>query len=709
MPDQTVLSGAEIPAAVHAGHRIRPEREGENALSSEASGRSGVGRVSAYRPDIDGLRAVAVLPVLFFHAGVEPFSGGFIGVDVFFVISGFLITSLVMADIRKERFSILHFYERRARRILPALFAVMAASLAIGWVIMTPRDFDELARSAAATTLFGANIYFWQALDYFSTAADFRLLLHTWSLAVEEQFYLFWPLFLLFVARSGARALMLTTLVVLAGSLLLSIFLTGPMPVTSFYLLPTRAWELLLGAVIALGLVPAIRSRIAAELSGLAGLALILVPMVVYDRTTPFPGAAAILPCLGTAMLIHTGGATLAGRGLSWRPMVFIGLTSYSLYLWHWPILASLRMVQGSVELPLSVALAAIILSILVSALSWRFIEQPFRDRRKTGRRAIFAFSAAGMAASIAVCGIIVLRDGLPGRLAGPALAVAQGASDVERDRFFCIDRLPEEGLCRIGVPDGEPTVLVWGDSHANALKSAFDAALKATGRSGIIASRRACAPLLGVRRESHGWRDCERFNSAIAEMVRTEGGAIDTIILAARWALNVSGARAPGEPGEGVVLVRSAGAAAPAPAGGPPDNAALVGDGLAAALASMDAPSRRIVILGGVPEIGWDVPTTLLARLRLGLPAPELPPTNAIMSRQRAADDVLQRFANPGKVDVLPVVPLLCGDRCPVALDGRPLYVDDNHLSVFGARDVLGPALAHGLFSIKGLIAPGR
>lgn len=291
--------------------------------------------MATYRPDIDGLRAVAVLGVILYHFEVWPFSGGFVGVDVFFVISGYLITGIIANDLQADRFSILTFYQRRVRRILPALVACVAATSVAGLFILLPNELQDLGQSLIATALFASNIYFWSQSGYFAPAADTQPLLHTWSLAVEEQFYIAFPLILAAVWRWNRRALVPTLLVLALLSLGVSAYQVQQAPQAAFYLSIGRGWELLVGSLIAL-----CRShldKVPATCAWL-GLAAIVASLVGYNEQMPFPGLAALLPCLGAAAIIVSAPGTMVGNFLSSSPMRGIGLISYSLYLWHWPI-----------------------------------------------------------------------------------------------------------------------------------------------------------------------------------------------------------------------------------------------------------------------------------------------------------------------------------------------------------------------------------
>ena len=335
-----------------------------------------------YRRDIDGLRALAVLPVVFFHLGWGA-PGGFVGVDVFFVISGFLIGSIVIREIETGTFSLLRFWERRVRRILPALTVVVIATAIAGIVWMIPDHLEELGKSIMAQPALVANVYFWQESGYFETAAEYQPLLQTWSLAVEEQFYLFFPLVMILLFKLGRRGAFIGVLSLIAASLAWSIIGTKAYPSLAFYLLPSRIWELDLGVILALLQIKRERPRWVNETLSWGGIACILVAVFTFDLNTPFPGYTALLPCLGAAFVIfgNAQGATSSVAFLGWGPIRFIGLISYSLYLWHWPLIVFARY-QSSGELSSSTKGAILVLSLVLAILSWRFVERPFRKAK---------------------------------------------------------------------------------------------------------------------------------------------------------------------------------------------------------------------------------------------------------------------------------------------------------------------------------------
>ena len=376
-----------------------------------------------YRTDIDGLRALSVLLVILFHMnGI--ISGGYVGVDVFFVISGFLISSLLIREVNAGNFSFQEFWIRRIRRILPASLACILGSLVIACVVMLPRDLVAAAQSAIASALAFANVFFWRDGGYFAGPSDAKPLLHFWSLAVEEQFYLFYPVFLFAVSRVKRVSLFQILFVCAIGSFFLSVWGVHNKPSATFFLLPTRAWELLLGGILAAA--PPIHVKQSGrEFLSFAGIGMIIISSVVFSPETPFPGVAALLPCLGAVFFIKGNSSdnlTICGNWLSKKPIVFIGLISYSLYLWHWPVLAFMRYML--IELDFYSSLISMPLIFILATLSWRFVEQPFRHAKVSDRdlganqsdRMPFVF---GVLSIVAVCvfasTLISSNGGLPG------------------------------------------------------------------------------------------------------------------------------------------------------------------------------------------------------------------------------------------------------------------------------------------------------
>ncbi len=442
-----------------------------------------------YRKDIDGLRAVAVAPVILFHAGIPGFAGGYVGVDVFFVISGFLITSILLEDLQGDRFSIVRFYERRARRILPALVFVCLCCLPLAATIMVPQEIAEFSASLRAVALFFSNVHFWLNSGYFDTAAELRPLLHTWSLAVEEQFYILFPPFLWLVWKLGRHGAVAAVTVVVLGSLVLSQMMAPRFPLANFFLLPSRAWELGIGALCAFA-VQGGRVR-ASPWAPWVGLAMIGAAVALFDETTPFPSVYALLPVLGTALVIlYGGGSGGAVRLLSLRPVVGLGLISYSAYLWHQPLFAFARI--GSVTPPgLGVMLGLSLLAVVLAALSWRFVEQPFRHGGApllARRSRLFGVSALGLAALLLAgqAGVATggwrdlwMRLSPPDLVANYRLIEAVEKESPDRDAKDCLFHVarpePTDPQLQACFDLHGPGVAILGDSHGMDLFNAIE------------------------------------------------------------------------------------------------------------------------------------------------------------------------------------------------------------------------------------------
>lgn len=344
-----------------------------------------------YRPEIDGLRAIAVLPVIFFHAGFDFFSGGFVGVDIFFVISGFLITSILLSDLEQNNFSLSSFYDRRARRILPALFVVVLVSIPFSWMFLSESQFKDFSQSVSAVSIFSSNILFWLESGYFESASEEKPLLHTWSLAVEEQFYVFFPLLLLALWKLGKNSLLIILTVVSIISLVLCELWAVKDPNANFFLLPSRTWELFSGAIAAVLMRYSLfRPN---DILAVFGLVLLVGGITVFDEHTPFPSLYTLVPVIGTLLVIlYAGEGTLTNRVLSTSGLVMMGLVSYSAYLWHQPIFAFFRILSIEGLTP-ALKLLMVVSSVCIAYVSWKFVEAPFRNKARFSSTTIFKVS----------------------------------------------------------------------------------------------------------------------------------------------------------------------------------------------------------------------------------------------------------------------------------------------------------------------------
>ena len=492
-----------------------------------------------YRPDIDGLRALAILPVLLFHADLGC-TGGFVGVDVFFVISGFLITSLILKEINSDAFSLIRFWERRIRRIIPALIVVIAVTLLAGWFLYLPEDFCSVGKSVMAQVTLMSNVYFWRLTGYFAAGVDTKPLLHTWSLAVEEQFYVFFPLLLIFLARMKRFSFAKTIFWLGIGSFVLSVIGSYTKPAATFYLLPTRAWELMIGAFLAAIPEKQVSNPWLNETVGLTGRGLILFSILYYSQDTRFPGLAAIPPCFGAAMIIVSGSgkSTLIGRVLTLRPIVFIGLISYPLYLWHWPLLVFSKYLAIKPQ-STEIRVVLLMVSAALATLSWKYIETPFRKRRIFHeRRPLFIMTGSSVAVLLVAGLWVYYYNGLPSRLSAKIRSYADSRNQSAFNNNRSLDDAMAGRFIEFGSKEtNQPvTVLIWGDSHAMAITSILDDLCQRFSCRGIEAAHTSTAPVLDyVSTGPASFREeSPAFNNAVLRFIAQKH--INSVILAAYW-----------------------------------------------------------------------------------------------------------------------------------------------------------------------------
>ncbi|WP_338508145.1 acyltransferase family protein [Pseudomonas poae] len=639
--------------------------------------------VLAYRRDIDGLRAIAVLAVVLFHFGVPGVTGGFVGVDVFFVISGFLITSIIWRERQAGRFSFVEFWARRARRILPALFVMIVATLVAGWFLLAPKDYEELGRAAHYQVIFTSNLLFARQHGYFEAASDIKPLLHTWSLAVEEQFYILFPL-LLTLLSSRLKHWRLALFGVLLVSFGMSVWAVEHEPQKAFFLLHLRAWELLAGAMLAV--MPAREWRASPALAqcvSLAAMGLILIAVFGFDSHTAFPGATALLPVLGVVGLIWANGQqyTWVGRLLSSRLMVGLGLISYSWYLWHWPVFvyANYAAVDGLSATELG---GLMLLSLVLGYLSWRFVETPFREKRLLATRKALLVAAAVGILSIGLTGVALRKaDGVPSRLSEQALRYAK-AKKWSPELMACMadkDTPDERLFCHFGPKNPAVSALVWGDSHATALIPALEIGAEKHDISLMEASFAGCVPLDGLENIAR----CAHFNRRVEKAMSEQ--PISDVVLAARWSLYLYGQMSGDK--EHALKDPSTGQYVRAVA------EQRFADGMRERIKGLRAAGHRVWLVKEVPLQEIIVPYRLSRLAMMHRPVDrEGLPVAKHLAREAFISQLFDELAAADSgVRVLDPAPQLCGadGLCRVELNGRALYTDDNHLSDVGARHI--------------------
>jgi len=652
-----------------------------------------------YRSEIDGLRAFAVIPVILYHAGFGLFKGGFVGVDIFFVISGYLITTIIYKEINAGTFSFLYFYERRIRRIFPALFFVSLACIPFAWFWLAPIEYKRFSESLATINIFSSNILFWSQGGYFSPNTALKPLLHTWSLAVEEQFYIFFPLLLLRKQVRQHYFLVIGSLFLLSFSW--SEYSSMLYPKANFYLLPSRAWELLAGALLAF-ILPRLKINkpVLFQICALLGFGMIIYSIMSFSKADLMPNKLTLVPVIGTVLIIafaHKG--TLIGRMLAIKPIAGIGLISYSAYLWHQPLFAFAR-VRSLGEVSVDVYAILIVCTFSLAYLSWRFVEAPFRQKNHFSRRQIFVTAILGASFFIIVGLIGILTKGLPSRLSGDAAYYASFSGKFKPVREkLCYSKkqnllLPPQKDC-IYNPEFELNVALWGDSHAGAVNDALakEIGLQKKGLMELVFV--GCPPVIGFKKYSKIDR-CDEFNGEILKYLQNSD--IKTVILVARWAAYIEGKRFNNEEG-GIEAADDNAYGLPLA-----KNKSFIHDieyipemgkiYRSAAEALLNA-GKRVVLVYPIPEAGWNVPD-YFTKIYLH---DYKPLKNTVVStsfnvfKLRTKNAYQQLDMLPKHPNLLKIYPenVFCNTvlsgRCILQLNKELLYSDDDHLNYFGGK----------------------
>ena len=608
-----------------------------------------------YRPDIDGLRAIAVLSVLFYHAGLPPFSGGFVGVDVFFVISGYLITGIIQADIAAGRFTIAQFYERRVRRIFPALYLTIIVTVAAALLLFSATDLERLFTSITWLAFFASNFYFAENSGYFDGAAEQNAILQTWSLAIEEQFYVFFPPLLALLARwrRVPAGWVIVTLAIL--SFVFSVYAVDRDARPAFFSTPGRIWELMLGALLAVGFFPRIEAARWRAMLGAVGAALIAGSVVFLSTETPFPGAAALPACAGTAAIIWAGacGPSPVTQALSWRPAVAVGLISYSLYLLHWPILVMLRYWN---EAELSAVQTALALSVAVAGawLSWRYVEQPFRKpAQRVSRRALLSTAGSLMIALGALGGAAAYWQA--SRTTGTEQYVETEKARALAEPCMIRDTAKFEDWpaanCTIA---GSAPIALWGDSFAAHYFGAFRDWAAKSGRGLILLAESSCPPIAGLNVPNRP--GCAPFNAGVLARLREQPPVY--VVLSADWILY--------EKKKTVAEVFS-------------DKFTL----LSQTIASIRATGAKVLVMGPSPVFPAPV-----AQIALGSANSD----RAVASYSRKFDSFFRALAARGDIAYFPAYEVFCheGSLCRYREAGELYFWDTGHMTTRGSAMVV-------------------
>ncbi len=652
--------------------------------------------ILSYRRDIDGLRGLAVVSVVLFHAGISIFEGGFIGVDIFFVISGYLITSIIKEEMSRGWFSIVSFYERRIRRIFPALFSVVFLSSIAAYYIFMPVPFRDFGQSLVACTLFVSNFLFRLESGYFDSEAATKPLLHTWSLAVEEQFYIIFPILLLgiirwFVGREQSILFLLTAL-----SLTFSIWYVEVSPKSTFYLLHGRAWELLLGASLVYASFPILSHRLTREIVGVIGIGLIAWGIVSFTTHTTFPGFNALFPCIGAMLIIASGryGNSMVGEMLSSQLLVSLGLMSYSLYLWHWPLLVFYNEFWIHVS-PVETALVVGV-AMVVSFFSWQIIERPFRKPRGVLPRSGI-FLGAGL---LMVCAMSLglwghFSNGWPQRLPPRVQELFREVKDGNPRQQDCLGTsfrfVPVEDACVYGA-NVPPSFVVWGDSHADSLMAMVGEKLRQQGQSAKFFGAMGCPPIMGLKSIREKNDKCYQFNKHVLEFIEKAPG-IQSVLMIARYSVYVHEWSGPYRPTEDNKVHRFIANALEFMPNDSHRNT-FFEEPFLLTIDRLVHAGKKVVLVYPLPEPDFHIPNAI-GQLILRGENPEVftIPYGNYQKRNQFIFELFAKFKNnDAVVHVFPHERLCDDQECIVFGHKHPLYLDDNHLSSFGVKYV-GPA----------------
>lgn len=647
-------------------------------------------RREGYRRDIDGLRAIAILSVVFFHAGVPIFSGGFVGVDVFFVISGYLIGAHVYADVRWQRFRIRDFYRKRAKRILPALLVVLGFCELMAVLVLSPAELTRFASYCIVTLASAANVMAWLKSSYFAPGTDQNPLLMAWSLGVEEQFYILFPLLMILLQRVRRKSLLAVFGVITVVSLAACWAITRRSPSAAFYLLPTRSWELAAGVLLAIyedrrdRLDLYGKQRFADAVSWI-GIVLIGIAVFRFDANTAFPGLAAVLPVLGSAMLLASPASWFNRWVMGSAPLVFVGQVSYSLYLWHWPLLSFSHVISDE---PLTVAMGCgiAIVSFGCACLSYWFVERPFRRSETPAVPILLRYAALCVVMALPA---VVYREakGLPGRFA-PLQGLEAARDDIARDCAF--DSFAATTTGCMNRSDPRPAVALIGDSHAAAMAPAMARIAEAQGFKVYRIFKYSCAPLVGVARFLNGEddvRDCLRFNAESLQALRSDP-SVRTVVLSSFWA-------GPEVDHVAYVTAEQVGTV-------PSEEVSErnLARGLHDAVAELRSAGKKVVLVQDVPVFRFDpvrrmISDSIPVRSFIGrhLFRPVADRSAARMDEtyeaaQERAAKVIEEVAAEDGVELFDPRPNLCHeDVCRFLSGDGPLYGDPQHLTSLGAE----------------------
>lgn len=666
-----------------------------------------------YRREIDGLRALAIVPVILFHAGFVGFSGGYVGVDVFFVISGYLITTILAAELNNNAYSIVNFYERRARRILPALFVMLAVTLPIAYGLLNPADLRAYAKSLLGSVLFLANVTAYMQSGYFDAASDIKPLMHLWSLAIEEQYYVLFPVLLAFLWKFRQAKVMAVVTLISAISLLTAEIKLNKDASIAFFYLHSRAWELGVGALLALMMQASAKPKIldirasVRQVLALGGLAMIVYAIVSFDKGMRFPGVSALVPVLGAVFVIaFATPETWAGKLLGARWLVGVGLISYSAYLWHQPIFAFARY-QSPNHLGQPVLMGLIFLTGAIAYLSWRFVEAPFRNKVFMTRRSLAIMALSGIVLFSAFAVLINVKQGFPGRYP-KEFASAFDPYKVKEGKFCDFKKVAgvdDLDFCEFGDAASKTTVVLYGDSHASSLLGDLHEEFKNKHVKGlrvrVLNCNHTIPGMLSGKPTDSSVNSAKRCLSNFDNLVEFVKANADAVVVSARWTIKMypvvgllNDSSFDNQEG-GVEYHKNPSAHyAPTHAGEWVTDGEWKQQAVWGFLQKLLATQKQVLVVYPVPEVGWDLPLYNFSTYLQTGNVPSDVSTSRVLYRTRNQFmlDTLDDKRMDAIVRIRPE-DFFCkvgdGQRCMAQVNWQPFYYDTNHLASAGAKPI--------------------
>jgi len=659
--------------------------------------------VQDYRSDIDGLRAFAVLSVIFYHAGFAGFGGGYLGVDIFFVISGYLISNIIVSDVENGRFSFLRFYERRVRRIIPALLFTILGCFPFAWLFLTPVDFKDFSQSIVASLWSVSNFLFWYEADYFDASSNLKPLIHTWSLAIEEQFYFIYPPLVVVIWRffKNRFAIVLSSLLII--SLITAHISTNYSQDTSFYLLHTRAWELLAGAWIGyFSIKNPVKFRSAHVYFQFVGVLLLIIPVLFYDEGVHHPGLATMIPVSGAMILLLYGASENSLRRIfSNRFSVGVGLISYSLYLVHQPLFAFAKHVSIA-ELSRGDYLVLIVVSFVLAFVSYKLVETPFRNKNLVSNKLFYTvtvffvlvLSAVGLAGHVS--------GGYPARFDSSFEPIFAAQKNIEPtvDGIQCHGTFPES-LCTIGASENDsPNWALIGDSHAGAFGHALDEMLKEIGASGFQLTTGGCSYAISLMKED---ANCLAVNDQVRHKILSSN--IKNIVLVGRYVRNLELTGYDNQEG-GVEPTNQDNSFFPLKYSSEQERRHLILKSYSSSIEELIKSDKNVFLVYPIPEVGWDVPRQKFKQKLQGIDGQITTSSHRYFERSASVIDVFDNIPDSGNLFRIRPDERFCDQlipgRCVTEIDDNLLYFDDDHLTTFGTRFIVQQILNSSLRTVS-------